>query len=418
MTEFSIRDKCKVNSNLDTDTFVGIKCENGEFSVHFPLGFSISDTDKELRKDILLLINTIAATTQRKESEIEEKAQNFNHISFPFQAYLYLIYDFYGRGYYLERETKYNNAKRGKIDWNRTIKTQKAYVQDENVFYLDFVTKKNSIKDDEMITLIHQYCVYDAFCKIGWLYTNQLPEKSRLKYNEKLFRSIVLDKLRYTFNDKNKILFTNMLAVINYLGDENAGINYKYGTYRFEYVWEAIIDRVFGISNKEDYYPKTTWNIAGRSVEVNDSYENSSLRPDSIMLYNGNIYVLDAKYYKYGAYKNPGMLPKSTDINKQITYGEYIAGQEKFKIKHGENYEVYNAFIMPFDRTSKYWKGSNSIVRIGQAVGNWKENKKAYENVQGILVDLKYLMKISVRQDEEEICKLAKIIEAKIGGLK
>lgn len=42
MLNSSIRDRCFVNQNRDADTFVGLKCENGEFSVHFPLGFGIS----------------------------------------------------------------------------------------------------------------------------------------------------------------------------------------------------------------------------------------------------------------------------------------------------------------------------------------------------------------------------------------
>lgn len=41
MAEFSIRDKCSVNTNWDEDTFVGLKCKDGDFSVHFPLGFVI-----------------------------------------------------------------------------------------------------------------------------------------------------------------------------------------------------------------------------------------------------------------------------------------------------------------------------------------------------------------------------------------
>ena len=49
MTDLSIRDKCLVNTNCDEDTFVGLKCEEGNFSVHFPLGFVIPVDDKELR---------------------------------------------------------------------------------------------------------------------------------------------------------------------------------------------------------------------------------------------------------------------------------------------------------------------------------------------------------------------------------
>ena len=117
--------------------------------------------------------------------------------------------------------------------------------------------------------------------------------------------------------------------------------------------------------------------------------------------------LLDAKYYKYGVIRNPGLLPKSTDINKQITYGEYIAEQDKFKKMHGENYKVYNAFIMPFDALKS---GSEKVLRIGQATSNWKSGMKEYEKVQGILVDVKHLMKIGVCNDYDEMSKLADCI--------
>lgn len=223
-----------------------------------------------------------------------------------------------------------------------------------------------------------------------------------------MFRSVVKEKLLHTYNDKNKILLRSMMAIIEYRGDKNATRDYKYGTYRFEYVWENLIDRVFGIKGKEKYYPKTTWNIDGIEFDAVENIDNSSLRPDSIMVYGGDIYVLDAKYYKYGQYRNPAFLPKSTDINKQITYGEYIAEQEKFKKMHGDKYKVYNAFLMPFDSAKS---GSLGYAqRIGVASGNWKKNDKSYERVQGILLDVKHMMKIGVRADMDEISKLADMI--------
>ena len=159
MNDLSIQERCSVNQNRDQDTFVGFKCENGEFSVHFPLGFKISENDKALRKDIFLLIDTIANTTGKKESYIYQQAREYNYTMFPIQAYISVIKDYYERGYYKEREIQYVVSKRGKIDWNRTIKTQKPYVEDNNIFYLDFVTKKNQINEDELISLIHKYCV-------------------------------------------------------------------------------------------------------------------------------------------------------------------------------------------------------------------------------------------------------------------
>ena len=73
------------------------------------------------------------------------------------------------------------------------------------------------------------------------------------------------------------------------------------------------------------------------------------------MLHNNNIYILDAKYYKYGATKNPFDLPESASINKQITYGEYIDAQADLK---NPDSVIYNAFLMPFDKN--YWAEENA----------------------------------------------------------
>ena len=323
MVDFKLRDKCSVNTNWNADTFVGIKCEKGDYSIHFPLGFHVSDTDKELRKDILLLLNAIKETTMKKESETYSDFRTYSQLDFPFQAFLAVIYDYYNRGYYREQEMIYNTSKRGKIDWNRTIKTQKPSMQEGQAFYLEFVTKRNSIKENELITLIHEYCVYDSFEKIGWLFTDKLPTRPRLKFNYKLFKSVIREKLSRTFNDKNKKLFRNMLAIIDYEGEENDHRKYIYGTNRFEYVWEMMINQVFGIRDKERFFPKTKWRLERE-------YSNANLEPDSIMLYNDKIYILDAKYYKFGQTGLPWDLPESTAINKQITYGEYVAESKKF----------------------------------------------------------------------------------------
>lgn len=402
MQEFNIRDKCHVNSNQDRDVFVGLKCENGDISINFPIGYAVSQENKMLRKDILLLFSTLAANTERKDSESMGEEKTYQQLDFPVQAYMYIISDYYARGYYLEREVQYNIAKKGKINWNRTIKTLKPYFQDDNAYYLNFVTKKNAMKENELITLIHEYCVYDSFDKIGWLFTSVMPVKPRIKLNPKLFISVITDKLSQTFNDRNKRLFKNMLALVKHLGDTNSQKNYHYGTYRFEYVWERMIDKLFGIDNKADYFPKTTWKTIKRIQN------NASLEPDTIMIYKDKIYVLDAKYYKYGNTGIMADLPESTSINKQITYGEYIADH----LILGKNKEVFNAFLMPFDKiNAKYFKSENDMRYIGEATSSWKENKKQYEKIEGILIDVKYLMNIKVRLDQTEIMKLAEVIE-------
>ena len=170
-----------------------------------------------------------------------------------------------------------------------------------------------------------------------------------------------------------------MLAIIDFEGDKDSDKNYRYGTYRFEYVWEKMIDKVFGIENKADYFPKTTW-------YVNDNrYDNASLEPDTIMLYGTDVYVLDAKYYKYGVTGKTWDLPESTSINKQITYGEYIANEDKFKKMHGENMRVYNAFLMPFDSLKTKYPDNADMLKVGEAVSNWKDNTEEYQDRKSVV---------------------------------
>ena len=408
MTLVSLHDKCSVNTNIDTDTFVGIKATDGDISVNFPLGFRLAEDDRTLRKDILLLMSTLKKNTERKDSEINNDSA-YNAVDMPVQAYLYIIADYYTRGYYRECESVYEVSKRGRINWGRTVKTQKAYIQDNAAYYLDFITKKKNPNDNELITLIHKFCVYESFDKIGWLFSSARPEAPEIPFNRKLFHGTVRKKMAETFNDRNRQLLINMLAVIDYLGDDGPSGNFLYGTYRFEYVWESMIDNVYGIKEKEEYFPKTRWNLGKKA------YENAALEPDTVMLVNESenpVYVLDAKYYKFGWSGNPGHLPESTSINKQITYGEYIAEAEKFMDENGNHPTVYNAFLMPYNANGKVFNTGKDAFCIGTAESDWKQTdgSKPYEQVVGILLDVKSLM-LSNSRNQDRIIRLAELIE-------
>ena len=396
MTDYNIRDACSIKINTEIDSFVGIRTDNNNMEICFPLGFEASQSNRLLRNEILFLVDAIATTTGKKESRIDDNATRFNETGFPVQAYLAVIYDYFARGYYKERENRYKVNSPGKINWTRTIKTQKPYLQDDNAFYLHFVSRLSKVNENELITQIHKYCVYDSFNKLGWLFTSYIPEKPEIKFNRKQFNSVIKGKLQNTFNDKNRALFRNMLAIINAEIDGDADRKLIYGTHNFEYVWEQLIDRIYGVRNKAEYYPMTTWVIG------DDQYNNSVLKPDSIMIWNDNVYILDAKYYKYGVTERPGDLPGSSSIDKQITYGEYVAETDAFRRRHGEGMKVYNAFLMPYT--------GDSLKRIGEGISNWKGNNKIYEKVQGILIDTKTLIEQAHRHDRSNIQELADLI--------
>ncbi len=80
-----------------------------------------------------------------------------------------------------------------------------------------------------MITIIHEYCVYESFDKMGWLFTNSMPQKPRIKFNYRMFKRHLMDKIASTFNDNNKMLFRNLLAIIDYTGSGFQPRNFSMG---------------------------------------------------------------------------------------------------------------------------------------------------------------------------------------------
>lgn len=402
--------RCRVNKNDDGDRFVGVKAEGDNVVVYFPIGYELPKTEQDLRQDILHLFSVLAEFTSRNDRILPmKKFEAPQSVDFPINAYLEIInYFMEQNGYYTEKEPVYKTNDRGKIDWSRTIKRQRPLIQaNGSPVYTQYTVRFSSPNDKNLITQIHKYCVYESFSKLGWLFTPLLPEQPLLRRDDKMFLSVLYEKMANTYNDRDKRLFSAMISMIEYLDEQPNQKQFYFGTDRFEYVWEKLIDRVFGIKDKQNYFPKTRWTLRTGKKKI-----NAALEPDTIMLYDGKIYVLDAKYYRFGITGDPNDLPESSSINKQITYGEYIYTQKKFKEKYGEDVPVYNAFIMPYNANNNLFSSNEIFLNIGEATGDWKTKGHKYERVQGIVVDIHYLMHHYIGKTENQIMQLAKSIES------
>lgn len=402
--------RCRVNKNDDGDRFVGVKAEDDNVVVYFPIGYELPKTEQDLRQDILHLFSVLAEFTSRDDRILPmKKFEAPQSVDFPINAYLEIInYFMEQNGYYTEKEPVYKTNDRGKIDWSRTIKRQRPLIQaNGSPVYTQYTVRFSSPNDKNLITQIHKYCVYESFSKLGWLFTPLLPEQPLLRRDDKMFLSVLYEKMANTYNDRDKRLFSAMISMIKYLDEQPNQKQFYFGTDRFEYVWEKLIDRVFGIKDKQNYFPKTRW-----TLRTGKKKTNAALEPDTIMLYDGKIYVLDAKYYRFGITGDPNDLPESSSINKQITYGEYIYTQKKFKEKYGEDVPVYNAFIMPYNANNNLFSSNEIFLNIGEATGDWKTKGHRYERVQGIVVDIHYLMHHYIGKTENQIMQLAKSIES------
>ena len=264
-------------------------------------------------------------------------------------------------GYYKEKEIQYKRGTSGKINWSRTIKQIRPLISNDNAYYIEFITRKTNHKQDDLLSKIHRYCVYECFEKLGFIFSSYMPPKPELKLNKNLFNIVLKSKASNTFNESNLILFKNMLNVINYVENNNETKNYIYGTNNFHVIWEALIDEVYGEDDKTNYYPNIYWKLKNSDINISNIQKKNSLRPDTIMITNHGqdnqkIYVLDSKYYQYGYTKNIYIFPVSSTIVKPISSAHFIYNQltsSNISIQPKINstissYTIFSSFIIPF----------------------------------------------------------------------
>lgn len=100
-------------------------------------------------------------------------------------------------------------------------------------------------------------------------------------------------------------------------------------------------------------------------------------------------------------------LPQAISINKQITYAEYAAKT----LEISKDKEIYNAFLLPYNKESEKFDANDIFVNVGEATGEWWENTQKYEHIQCILIDVRYLMENYKIHSTENIVQLANAIE-------
>lgn len=403
---------CLVNTNEDGDRFVGIKADSDNVMVYFPIGYQLPKTDAEIRTDIKHLIQVLSEFTTKKDRLLTlNKFAAPQTVDFPINAYKGVIEYYFSIGgkYYVEVDPTYKTSATGKQDWSRTVKNQVPLIQKKgnvsSFIYTEFTVRATTPNDTKQITQINRFCVYEAFKKLGWLYVPYMPEQPGPHPDVKTSIAIINARLGNTNDDKKRALFQSMKDMLEYMDEKTSDKQFYFGTDYFDHVWEKLIDRAFGEKNKDKYFPRTRW-----FLDYGKYKEKRPLLPDTIMIYNDKIYVLDAKCYRYGRTGNPDHLPNGSSINKQITYGEYIE-----RVRGINNDSLFNAFIMPYNMAENFFGLTDTVGNIGEAVGDWRKNKKNYERIQGIVMDTRYLMYHYTGNPMKEKVALADCIEAVLG---
>lgn len=390
--------KYQVNTNAEGDRFVGIKADTERITVYFPLGFRIFDPDDEdqLREDSRTLFGILSEFMKRERVVLDNTKDIPYRVDFPINAYLNVIRYYMAYGYYSQRENTYVIRPSGNISWKDTFVKQKPVVSGGNMVYTQFVVKTNSRNFGNDLTRINRYCVEESFNKLGWLYLPKKPEQAGSHPDNRAAISILNDALASTDAHKDEVrrLFKSMLDMLKYLEDPNSDKRFYFGVDDFWYIWQEMVKKAFSLKDVSNYFPHGYWYTSYE--QGSKPNKSSALQDDSIMVFDGKYYVLDAKFYKYGETGNPKDLPDTDSIQKQITYADFINTKRKNLVDNTDEKHLFNAFIMPFNKVKEAFKTEKNFINVAEAIGDWRNEDpsqmKYYERIQGILVDTRFLM--------------------------
>lgn len=432
--DFCVFDAWKLRDD-ERNSFVGIRLENGSPKIYFPMGYANEASeisDAELRRDFRRLIALLSDAALPGYFEADEKL----FLDFPLRAFFRVLEDFLDFGYFVEREVSYRQGASGKIHWAKTVKNVHPQVVEDadgnyQVVYLRPVARKSFYREDFLITLIHKYCVHAAARLVGPLLgvSENDVEAPELSFDYALFEEALSGKIASTFNDRQQELFQNLLTIAKFLaekkivGDE-ASVD-LFGVNTFAPVWEMLVDRTFGKLppkiSKESFNPHCRWNLSAKAP----GFENQkyAMRPDTILWDGERLFVIDAKFYKFGLSGKEFDLPSSGSICKQIAYAEFVErNAERLNLESPEiGQRIFNAFVLPYcaEPTADFEKKSGLKMRfVGHCYGDWKscepdaKDFKPYHRIAGILVDVKSLLRSSAGAEVPRKAFAEMIVEA------
>lgn len=391
--------------------FIGIKIKDNQIEFHYPETYQLSNKDDLLRKDILVILRTISLAKTKTRDYSSYNAEHENQDIFPLGAYLWIISDYLTYGRYENREKLYVRGSSGRINWKRTMKSH-PIISEGNLIYSDIISEKKSQKDN-ILTEIYFFCVKKAMDSIGWLYGITFDSDGidyyRL-YNKKKYLGAINTELSHTFDDQKKTRLNNMKNIL--IGLDESVVNTKeivYGVDSYDYIYEKMVDSMFSnVKNIKDFYPNAYWDLLVEPSRVN----SSNLRPDTVLVKENKVYILDSKYYRYGSTFKSVDMPETTSIQKQITYGEYV-----MKVKEGQYDDVFSAFVLPYSKISNpYASRFNSNMEfVGMAQASWVDDEGINSRkVCAILIDMNFLINNWLKKNDDYAEDIIGIIEKQL----
>lgn len=338
------------------------------YYLFLPKGFDNSLSTKDKLHTTKLIFHTLLKYKNSKplnEHENEwlgHKSDSANYLD----NMCWIINDYIKNGFFIEKEQIREVNGRGKIDWARTIKSQKPIYTGKSFFYHNLLNIKNEVNTNNIISNIHKRVVEECIEKVGWLLnikSNHHNTFTGLDVEDEI--RLLQKKLSSTFVGHDIKLLTSLISYLKQTSIQNN--SYELVTPYFQYVWEEMLKVTCNndVRLQKDM-PKPYW-------VINDSKIYTLQKPDILVFKDNTLLIIDAKYYSTAS-QNVSRYPGWDSIVKQLFYAKSLE----------DNYKnIKNVFLMPDTIRDK-----TGIRKIGATSVEENEAKFGYVFSYGIDTEL------------------------------
>ena len=339
--------------------FVGLFFRGGHCYVAFPYGYQLAGTtDRKMKLDVRALLSTVVLTKRNYPGFVD--SPNLENNLRSYEPYIEVIEDYLLHGAYHEIYSEIGERRIGRCDWEKTFQGKKLIGEDSVYFQNPKYKIPNSRRSP--ITDIQFYCLHIAKERIGILFDDfSVPRPSITQDDIPHYLFFIKEKLSHSYLDREKKLLMCLVAILEGTSGNPTSRSRDIGTTNYHVVWENTLRSLYGNRTEKDFCPEARY----RLVEMPGEAKSSSLRPDIIRLEGSNLYILDAKYYRYGCVmpRDPHLLPNTESVTKQFAYARYglkrQCGSSAFDSSH-----IFNAFILPSNEPGVPYYGYGSMEEV------------------------------------------------------
>lgn len=388
-------------------TFIGIIVLGNYCFIVYPKYWKSVSQGHNKKEKFNTILNVIQKYNKNKNYNIGyaygENKNNYITVA------IKLLKEYILNGLYFNEQSVYEVNGEGEIMWDSTINDHTAYIYEDTLYYLDFVTQSKTINNEDLLRRLHAAIITDIYINLkNMLYYIDLDYNFNISYEKitdfgppEYLIYIIERELSLQFISEKQEILKNMK---NYI--QNKYSNYDsnlqiYGTTVFNMIWEEVCSTVYKNNlNDElkslellfDKSEKTETNKLKDIVEkplwtINqiDIFAKGTLKLDvlSVDKEYKTLRIFDAKYYlinykkgrndTFEIYGQPGV----NDIVKQYLYQ---LAYTDFATKNG--YKFSNCFVFPMDDLIETDLPEN--LGKGQILGTVKMNMLSSLNLTDI----------------------------------